>query len=78
MFEMISYTDGNDSLIKFDYFPRRYIQRHLRSGKITRHPELKTVYQFWFKQSKEEKAIPETYQISDTYLNGKLVTIKAD
>ena len=75
-FEMISYTEGNDTLIKFDYYPRSYIRRHLRTGKITRHPRLKTVYQFWFKKSKQEGELPETYQISGTYLRGKLVTIQ--
>ena len=75
-FEMISYTVGNEALIKFDYFPKSYIKRHLRTGKITRHPKLKIVYQFWFKKDRKQEAeIPDTYQISGAYLQGELVTI---
>lgn len=73
--EMISYTNGNNDLIKFDYYPKDWIRRHLRSGKITRHPKLKTVYQFWFKQPKIED-VPDEYTISNTYMNGEQVKIK--
>ena len=74
-FEMISYTNGNNDLIKFDYYPKGWIRRHLRSGKITKHPKLKTVYQFWFKKTKTKDA-PNKYIISGAYINGEQVKIE--
>lgn len=48
--EMISYTVGNEPKIRFDYFPASYCRKYLKTGDIKRHPELRGVYQFWFKR----------------------------
>ena len=82
MLEMISYTVGNDNLIRFNLFPRSYISKYLRTGEIKRHPKLKTVYQFWFKKSKQKKDAlnepPSEFYFSDTYLNGELLRISVE
>jgi hypothetical protein len=48
---MISYAVGNETKIRFDYYPESYLRKYLKTGEIKKHPELRTVYQFWFNRN---------------------------